>query len=73
MPIVLMEGRYKWVASIIAVSLVGIFVFFFANYLMGIIWPAPAFQTWLLNQDVLPLGSRGITRIRAFYQVTPCA
>jgi TctA family transporter len=48
-PIVLMEGKYKWLASIIAVSLVSIFIFFFANYLMGIIWPAPAFQTWWLG------------------------
>jgi hypothetical protein len=48
-PIVLMEGKYKWLASIIAVSLVSIFIFFFANYLMGIIWPTPAFQTWWLS------------------------
>ena len=48
-PLVLMKSKTKWIAVAVAVGFVLLFVMFFANYLMGIIWPEPAFQTWLFN------------------------
>jgi hypothetical protein len=48
-PLLLMRGKARWIAAVFALACVSVFVFFFADYLMGVIWPDPAFQTWLFD------------------------
>jgi hypothetical protein len=46
-PILLMQGKWRWLASAISAGLVSIFIFAFAGYLMATVWPTPALPGWL--------------------------
>jgi hypothetical protein len=46
-PIVLMEGKSRFLVSVLSTSVVGIFALVVADHLMAVIWPEPILWHWL--------------------------